>query len=54
LHLHFDIVIGRRTELSDAELEQKAAFRDHHMIEVMSYDRFMDAARQLDAERSLG
>lgn len=51
LHLHFDIIIGRRSELTDAELEAKAAFRDHHKIDVMTYDRLIDAARRIDEAR---
>jgi hypothetical protein len=48
LHLHFDIVIGRRGKLSDSALEAKAAFKDHHNIQVMTYDRFVDAARMIE------
>ena len=48
LLLRFDVIIGRRSALSDAEMEAKAAFKDSHGIEIITYDRFLDAARDAD------
>jgi len=42
------IVIGRRKLLTDDELRKKAAFFEHHRIEVATYDRLLEAARKLD------
>ncbi len=49
------ILIGRRKLLSDDELRMKAAFANHHNIEVLTYDRLLDAAKKLDViERERG
>jgi hypothetical protein len=45
---HYDIVIGRRSDLSDQEIERKSAFKENHQIEVMTFDRFLEAARNSD------
>lgn len=47
---YFHIVIGRRQHLSEADLERKGAFRKNHEINVMTYDRLLDAAETLDDE----
>ena len=49
LHWHYHIVIGRRGDLSDDDMSKKASFLSHHDIEIMTYDRLLDAAEKLDA-----
>jgi hypothetical protein len=47
----FHIVVGRRGDLSDEEIERKATYEQHHEISVMTYDRLLDAAKNLDEMR---
>jgi hypothetical protein len=44
----YHIVIGRRSSLSEEHLEKKAAFYSTESVEVMTYDRLIDAAKRLD------
>lgn len=48
LLFQYDIVIGRRGQLSDQTLQAKGSFRDNHKVEIMTYDRLIDIARQID------
>jgi len=48
---HYDIVIGRRNTLSDQEVERKSAFKENHQIDVMTFDRLLEAARNRDRQR---
>lgn len=48
----FVIIIGRRDGHTAEQLAKKAAFRTHHAIEVMTYDRLLTAAQVLDEARS--
>ena len=43
--LHYNIVIGRRGELTDQEIERKSAFKENHKVELMTYDRLVEVAR---------
>ena len=47
----FEIIIGHRAEQSAEELGKKAAFRKHHEIKIMTYDRLLEAAKRLDDAR---
>jgi hypothetical protein len=49
LHWSYKIIIGRRAGLSEKQIEQKASFRTHHDIEIMTYDRLLETAAKLDA-----
>lgn len=44
----FDIVIGRRADLTDKQLELKGSFKDNHKINIMTYDRLIEKARDID------
>jgi hypothetical protein len=46
-----DIVIGRRASLSEEQLGKKAAFRNTDTVEVMTYDRLIDAAKAWDTDK---
>jgi len=46
LHIHYDIVIGKRSNLSPRDIEAKSAFKENHNTELMTYDRFIDAAER--------
>ena len=48
----YHIVIGRRTSLSEEQLEKKAAFHNTDSVEVMTYDRLIDAAKAWDGIRT--
>lgn len=43
----YHIIIGRRSTLSDRDLERKASYEAHD-IDIVTYDRLIDAARRLD------
>lgn len=45
------IVIGRRHNMNDRELQAKAFFEPNHRIEVMTYDRLLYTAQELDRYR---
>jgi hypothetical protein len=45
----YHIVIGRRAGLTDKQLAMKAAFFKHEEVEVATYDRLIEAAKQVDA-----
>jgi hypothetical protein len=45
------IVIGRRSDFNEKELETKASFLKTRTIEVMTYDRLLDTAKKLDASK---
>lgn len=47
LHIHYDIVIGKRSDLSHRDIEAKSAFKENHNTELMTYDRFITAARRI-------
>jgi hypothetical protein len=47
----YHIVIGRRTSLSEEQLEKKAAFHNTDSVEVMTYDRLIDAAKAWDTDK---
>lgn len=47
----FDIIIGRRSRQTVKQLEKKASFRKHHEIEIMTYDRMLEASKVLDDAR---
>jgi hypothetical protein len=53
LHFYFDVVIGRRDNLTRDELVRKAAFGANYRIEVMTYDRFIPAIRKIDQHLSV-
>jgi len=42
------IVIGRRDKLSEQDVQQKAAFAGNHDIDLLTYDRFTDVAREIE------
>ena len=44
----YHIIVGRRSELSNFELENKASFFSNHGIHIMTFDRVLDSARKLD------
>ena len=44
----YHIVIGRRAGLSDKQLAAKAAFFQEDGVDVVTYDRLIDAAKRLD------
>lgn len=44
----YHIVIGRRASLSEEQLAKKAAFYQYERVEVMTYDRLIDAAKEMD------
>jgi hypothetical protein len=45
MNWHYHIVIGRRSALTLDQGGKKAAYQDMHGINVMTYDRLLDAAR---------
>lgn len=45
LHWHYHIVIGRRNALTLDQAGKKASYHDMHDINVMTYDRLLDAAK---------
>jgi hypothetical protein len=47
--LHYDIVVGRRGALTDEEIERKSSFKENHKVEVMTFDRFVEAARSRES-----
>jgi hypothetical protein len=47
----YHIVIGRRTSLSEEHLGKKAAFHNTDSVEVMTYDRLIDAAKAWDTDK---
>jgi hypothetical protein len=47
----YHIVIGRRTSLSEEQLEKKAAFYKHENVDLMTYDRLIDAAKAWDTDK---
>jgi len=48
LHWHYSIIIGRRSELSMREQGLKASFSNTNGVEIITYDRLLDAAREMD------
>jgi hypothetical protein len=48
---HYHIVIGRRASLSGEQLGKKAAFHNTDTVEVMTYDRLIDAAKAWDTNK---
>ncbi len=48
LNWSFEVIIGRRAHQSAANIQKKASFRKHHEIEVMTYDRMLEAAKKLN------
>ena len=52
-HWNYDIVIGRRDNLSAIDIERKAAFRKNQGIEVMTYDRLLEACQKYDKQTGL-
>ena len=57
LHFYYFIVIGRRALLSEEQMQKKADFRKRHDIEIMTYDRVLDAAvslHQIEKDRQKG
>jgi hypothetical protein len=48
LHWDFNIVIGRRGDLTQDQIGKKGAIFNNHGINVMTYDRLIDAAMKLD------
>jgi Domain of unknown function (DUF4263) len=51
INWYYRIVIGRRSSLSAEQLGKKAAFYKHENVDVMTYDRLIDAAKELDRRR---
>jgi Domain of unknown function (DUF4263) len=47
----YHIVIGRRTSLSEEHLGKKASFHSTDSVEVMTYDRLIDAAKAWDTDK---
>jgi hypothetical protein len=48
---YYHIFIGRRSSLFAEQLGKKAAFYKHENVDVMTYDRLIDAAKELDRHR---
>lgn len=42
------IVIGRRGKLSEKDIKRKATFANNHDIDLLTYDRFIDAAEEIE------
>jgi hypothetical protein len=49
-HWYYDIIIGRRATLSEADIERETSFRQSHNIEIMTYDRLLKACAKYDDE----
>ncbi|MGO8929104.1 MAG: Shedu anti-phage system protein SduA domain-containing protein [Limisphaerales bacterium] len=52
LHWTFKIIIGRRADLVDEHIQKKASYRLHHHIEIMTYDRLLEASGTIDNDRA--
>ena len=48
LRWNYEIIIGRRGNLGDDGLEKKASFLTYHGIDLVTYDRLLDNAREMD------
>lgn len=46
---HYHIVIGRRRDLNEKDMERKASFVRNQGVEVLTYDRLLDVDNELDA-----
>ena len=42
-------MIGRRRDLNEKDMERKASFVRNQGVEVLTYDRLLDVANELDA-----
>lgn len=48
------VLIGRRENLTKAELGKKAAYATHSDVDLMTYDRLLDQATAFDQDRHAG
>lgn len=48
LHWHYTIIIGRRAALSMREQGMKSSFSHIHDVHIMTYDRLLEAAEEMD------
>ncbi len=51
LRWSFIIISGRRATHTEEQLRKKASFLTHHEMDLITYDRLVDAAGRLDAAR---
>lgn len=45
---HHHVIIGRRAALTRGDAARKASYWNHHRVEIMTYDRLIEAATMLD------
>ena len=44
---HYHIVIGRRSDLKQKDMERKSSFLANQGVEVLTYDRLLDATKEI-------
>ena len=48
IHAAYNVVIGRRDELDDVSNHVRNSYRSLHMVQICTYDRFVQVARNAD------